>query len=133
MHLLKFATLGLAVVHGGVEPDGFTPAAPAVECACHFGETGDGGLCDADGGMCPEATPKCTGYVFAMKWGKCTVDGYDPDAGYESEWRESYANLGYNFEGYDTQGATASQPVCASQAWPLSCVCAGWLRRHLCP
>ena len=64
MHLLKFATLGLAVVHGGVEPDGFTPAAPA-----------GGGLCDADR-MCPEATPNCTGYVFDMKRGKCTVDGY---------------------------------------------------------
>jgi len=114
-------------------PDG---SLQELECACHFGEDkesdGGGGDCSKDH-MCPEATPNCTGYVYDMKWGKCTIDGVDPDADYESEWRESYANLGYNFDGYDTQGATASPPMCASQAWPLSCVCAGWLRRHLCP
>ena len=115
-------------------PDG-SEEPKELECACHFGETtesdGGGGDCSLDH-ACPEATPNCTGYVYDMKWGKCTIDGVDPYADYESEWRESYSNTGYNFEGYDTQGATASPPVCASQAWPLSCVCAGWLRRHLC-
>ena len=72
-----------------------------VQCACHFGEDkesdGGGGDCDLVH-QCPEATPNCTGYVYDIKWGKCTTDGVDPD---------SYANLGYNFEGYDTQGIFA--------------------------
>ena len=54
--------------------------------------------------QCPEATPNCTGYVYDIKWGKCTTDGVDPDS---YDWRDSYANLGYNFEGYDTQGIFA--------------------------
>ena len=107
MPSLTFATFALAAVTGAV------PTA-LIECACHFGETtesdGLGGDCSKDH-MCPEATPNCTGYVYDMKWGKCTIDGVDPDADYESEWRESYANLGYNFDGYDTQGATAPPPV----------------------
>ena len=104
MPSLTFATFALAVVNGAVPTT-------LVKCACHFGETtesdGLGGDCSKDH-MCPEATPNCTGYVYDRKWGKCTVDGIDPDADYESE---SYANLGYNFDGYDTQGATASPPV----------------------
>ena len=39
-----------------------------------------------------------------------------------SDWRESYSDTMYDFEGYDTQGAAASPPVGASQAWALSCV-----------
>merc|ERR1740124_275454 len=122
-----FATFAIAVVHGGVIrsessggpnvtlPDGSLSAqeidpAQEIECACHFGDDkesdGGGGDCSKDH-MCPEATPNCTGYVYDMKWGKCTIDGFDPDADYESEWRESYANLGYNFDGYDTQGIFA--------------------------
>ena len=107
MRRLTFATFALAVVNGDV----------LTTCACHFGETmesdGGGGVCSKDH-MCPEAMPNCTGYVYDMKWGKCTFDGVDPDAGDESEWRESYANLVYNFDGYDSQGATASPPMCAS-------------------
>ena len=99
-------------------PDG-SEEPKELECACHFGETtesdGGGGDCSLDH-ACPEAAPNCTGYVYDMKWGKCTIDGVDPYADYESEWRESYSNTGYNFEGYDSQGATASPPVCASQA-----------------
>ena len=76
-------------------------------CACHFGEDkesdGGGGDCDLVH-QCPEATPNCTGYVYDIKWGKCTTDGVDPDS---YDWRDSYANLGYNFEGYDTQGIFA--------------------------
>ena len=80
------------------------------QCACNFGETtesdGGGGSCDAVH-MCPEATPNCTGYEWNVRWGKCTIDGVDPNPGYESDWRESYSNAMYDFEGYDTQGATA--------------------------
>ena len=76
------------------------------ECACHFGEDkesdGGGGDCSLDY-QCPEATPNCTGYRWNIKWGKCTTDGVDLD----SYGRDSYANLGYNFEGYDTQGIFA--------------------------
>ena len=80
-----------------------------IECACHFGEDkesdGGGGDCDLVH-QCPEATPNCTGYRWNIHWGKCTVDGVDPDS-YANEFRDSYANLGYNFEGYDTQGIFA--------------------------
>jgi len=131
---LLAATLSLAAVHGGTIRSESSDIGPTVnltnpnleqiqaglklkatqdvegQCACNFGETtesdGGGGSCDAVH-MCPEATPNCTGYEWNVHWGECTIDGVDPNPGYESDWRESYSNAMYDFEGYDTQGIFA--------------------------
>ena len=115
MHVGTFVMLALTGVYGGeTVPYGGFSTDDIVECACHYGATtesdGGGGACNLDH-ACPEAMPNCTGYVYDLKWGECTIDGVDPYADYESEWRESYSNTGYNFEGYDSQGATTSPPI----------------------